>query len=222
MTRWKVAHLDEVARTGRHDEWIPLRAHLRVRAFGVNAWLGHERGDPIANEHDELATGHEELYVVVRGRATFTIAGDEIDAPAGTIIFVRDPAARRGAVAAETGTTIFTAGAKPGEPFRVSAWELWTDVEPLYSAKDYEGAMRVLEEGLERYPENAGLLYNLACCESLLGRRDAALEHLEQAVAGRDEFREIARDDEDFAALREHPRFASLVAGQTSSDGASA
>src|SRR5262245_43856946 len=87
------------------DGWSPIRRKLGIEAFGVNAWPTAEAGASVIQEHDE-DSGHEELYVVVSGRATFTVDGDEIDGPAGTLVFVRNPKSKRGAVAAEPGTTV--------------------------------------------------------------------------------------------------------------------
>jgi tetratricopeptide (TPR) repeat protein len=208
LSRFETAHLDAIPRAGPH--WIPVRRHFGIQAFGTNAWTGDE-GESVVGEHDEVATGHEELYVVVRGRATFTVAGDELEAPEGTIVFVRDPGVKRGAVAREAGTTIFTAGAKPGEAFQVSPWELWADVQPLYAAKEYDAAIEVLEQGREHHGDAPGLLYNLACCESLAGRRDAALEHLGRSIELDETFRALARDDADFDAIRDEPEFGRLT-----------
>ena len=57
--------------------------------------------------------GHEELYFVLSGRATFTVDGERVDAPAGSLVFVKDPAMRRGAVADEAGTKILAIGGRP-------------------------------------------------------------------------------------------------------------
>jgi mannose-6-phosphate isomerase-like protein (cupin superfamily) len=68
--------------------WAPIRSQLDVRSFGINAWTADEAGKHVIGEHDEAgprATGHEELYFVVKGRATFTVDGETIDAPAGTV-----------------------------------------------------------------------------------------------------------------------------------------
>ena len=59
---------------------------------------------------------------MLRGRATFTLGDDEIDAPAGTIVFAR-PGTKRGAIAAEDGTAVLAVGAKPGVVFEPSPWE---------------------------------------------------------------------------------------------------
>jgi hypothetical protein len=206
QTSFTVTNLDEIGRSGARNEWVPIRRHLGVQAFGVNAWAG-DTGTVLVGEHDEIPTGHEELYVVVSGRATFTVAGDELDGPLGTIVFVRDPATKRGAVAAEDGTTILTAGAKPGEAFRIQPWETNSEVFPLFERGEHAEAKRMLEEALVENPEAAGLLYNLACAEAQLGETDAAIEHLKRAIQLNESFRDYARDDSDFEPIRGDSRF---------------
>jgi hypothetical protein len=61
--------------------------------------------------------------VVLRGHAVFTIDGDEVDAPAGTLVFIRDPALVRSAVAREPDTAIVGVGAPPGRAFTPAPWE---------------------------------------------------------------------------------------------------
>ena len=203
-TGWASARLSELQGPGG---WIPLRRHFGIQAFGVNAWTGAERGANVIGQHDERPSGHEELYVVLSGRATFILDGEETDAPTGTIVFVRDPAVTREARAEEPGTTILSAGAKPGEAFEPRAWEENAGILPLFEAGDYEGARARLLDALERNPEAAGLLYNLACAESRLGNADAALEHLARAVELEPRFGEYAQTDEDLEAIRSEPGF---------------
>ncbi len=107
---FETARLDDLERS---DGWSPLRLHFDVQAFGINAWTAHEADAPVIPEHDEQPSGHEELYLVTSGHATFTVEGERIDAPAGTIVFVRDPTATRGAVAREPGTTVLSLGGSP-------------------------------------------------------------------------------------------------------------
>src|SRR5262249_24688239 len=80
-----------IAELERPDGWSPIRKRLGIQAFGVNARTAREAGGRVIPEHDEAPSGHEELYVVVSGRATFTVGGEEIDAPGGTLVFVPDP-----------------------------------------------------------------------------------------------------------------------------------
>jgi quercetin dioxygenase-like cupin family protein len=188
------------------DGWSPIRRTLGIEAFGVNAWTAAEAGAVVIQEHDE-SSGHEELYVVVSGHATFTVEGEELDAPAGTLVFVRDPNAKRGSVATEPGTTVLAIGAKPGEPFHPMPWEENADVLPLFGQGRYAEAKARLVEALERHEADGGLLYNLACAEARLGETDAALQHLAAAVEERPDLSKLAREDEDLAAIRDDPRF---------------
>ena len=210
------AHISEVGSQpgAEGSTWITIRRHFDVGAFGVNAYRVDEAGARVIEDHDETGAGagrHEELYLVTNGRARFTVAGEEIDAPAGTFVFVRDPAARRTAFAEEPGTTVLVVGGKRGEPYQVSPWEEFAAAWPHYQAKDYEKAIEVFRAVLEKYPDNPSGLYNLACCESLAGDRAAALEHLGKAVELDGTFREHARSDSDFEAIRGDPRFAELT-----------
>ena len=193
--------------------WAPVRKHFGIQSFGVNAWTARETDARLIPEHDEKPSGHEELYIVVSGHATFSVGGDEIDAPVGTMILVRDPEVRRGAVPREPGTTVLSAGAKPGEAYRPRAWETNEEVIALLDSGDYAGAKRVLLGALDTYEDEAAVFYNLACAEALLGESDAALEHLRAAVAQRPEFGQSAAGDEDLAPLRADPRFAEVVGG---------
>jgi quercetin dioxygenase-like cupin family protein len=198
----------------RPDGWSPIRRHLGVQAFGINAWTAHEAGTAVIPEHDEKPSGHEELYLVVGGRATFTVGGEEIDAPDGTIVFVRDPDVKRGAVAAEP-TTVLAVGARPGEAYRPRSWETNADALPLFESGRYEELKQLLLDALERYEDRGALLYNLACAEARLGEPEAALEHLAEAVERSDRLVELARDDEDLASLRGESRFDELIGATT-------
>src|SRR4051812_29940771 len=120
MSTYRTATIDQLRRA---DGWSPIRSELGIQSFGVNAWTAAEAGATVIPEHDERPSGHEELYLVVAGRATFSVAGEEVDAPAGTLVFVPDPEATRGAVAAEAGTTVLAAGGRPGDAYRPRSWE---------------------------------------------------------------------------------------------------
>jgi tetratricopeptide (TPR) repeat protein len=203
-----VTRLDEIERSGARNEWIPIRRHLGVQSFGVNAWAG-DTGAALVGEHEEQATGHEELYVVVAGRATFTVAGDEIDAPVGTIVFVGDPGVQRGAVATEDGTTILTAGGKPGEAFRVQPWETNSEIFPLFDRGEHAEAKRLLEEALAESPDSAVFHYNMACADAQLGNGDEAIRHLLRSIELSARFREHAQTDSDLDPIRDDPEFPS-------------
>jgi hypothetical protein len=120
--------IEPVTFDGEDMTWRPVRHHFGIHAFGVNAWTGSAAGDEVIDAHDEAGEpphgGHEELYFVATGRARFTIGDEEVDAPAGTFVFVGDATHRRRAVAEEPGTTILSVGAPAGVPFAISPWEL--------------------------------------------------------------------------------------------------
>jgi tetratricopeptide (TPR) repeat protein len=207
---FETARLDDLPRFKGEFDTIPVRIPLGIDAFGVNAYGAREAGGRLIEEHDELGAGagrHEELYVVLTGRAGFTVAGEEVDAPAGTLVFVRDPATRRAAVAREPDTTVLVVGGTAGKAFEPSPWEAWLEALPLYTAKDFAGAADVMARALERHPDNPNILYNLACCEALAGRADDALGHLSRAAELDARLREWARDDSDLDSIRGDPRF---------------
>jgi hypothetical protein len=128
---YRVVHIDEIPELtydGQHEGtvWRPLRIHFGIRSFGTNGFGARGADQPVIVEHnetDESGTSHEELYYVARGHATFTIAGEEVDAPAGTFIYVPDPDVWRSAVSREAKTMVLCFGGTPGQAFEVSPWE---------------------------------------------------------------------------------------------------
>jgi hypothetical protein len=219
VSSWLSARLSEIE---PRDGWIPIRDHFGIEAFGINAYRAAEAGSAVIGEHAEDLNRHEELYVVLEGHATFTVAGDEVDAPAGTLVFVREPSALRGAVAREAGTTVLAVGAPAGEAFRVATWEhAWpytSKAMTLYRADRFSEGADVLREGIEHHPDHPGLYYNLACFESRAGASAAsAIRHLRRAIELHPSFREYAADDEDFDPIRDDPAFRSVIAGEADS-----
>ena len=148
---------------------------------------------------------------MLSGKATFTVDGETVDGPAGTIVFVRDPTAKRQAVADEPGTRILAVGAERGEVFVPSTWERSAPAFPFFASKEYDQAIEVLEAAHAEFPDDPTVLYNLACAESMSGRKAEALEHLRRSVAGGERFRELARTDTDFDPIRGEPGFAEIV-----------
>jgi tetratricopeptide (TPR) repeat protein len=211
----KVARIQEIEPipvVGGELQWRPVRRTLGIEAFGINAYTAGT-GELVVEEHDETGAGaghHEELYVVVTGHATFTVDGEEIDAPVGTCVFLDDPKERRGARAVEDGTTVLAIGGERGAAFKVSPWEFAFAGVPAWEAERYDEAKALLLEGLELHAGNASLLYNLACVEALMGDKEAALEHLAEA-AKNERFREFAKTDSDFDSLRGDPRFSEAL-----------
>jgi hypothetical protein len=213
---YTTARLDELERLtafGEDGVWHPVRHHFGIEGFGINAYTADRAGGQVVEEHDELAEAdegrHEELYVVLSGRATFALGADTIDAPSGTFVFVKDPALRRGAIAVEPHTTVLAIGARPGHAFHVSPWEYAFRGRARWSSD----GVAIFEEGMVRFPQNATLPYNLACLHALAGEQQAALAALSRSIALDPVARTWASAEEDFASLRGHAEFDALLAG---------
>jgi len=185
--------------------WRPIRRALDIGAFGINAYVAPEAGLDVVEEHTESALGHEEVYIVLSGRATFTLGDDELDAPTGTVVFIRDPSVKRHARAEEPGTQVLAVGGRRGEGFEPSPWEDFFAAEPLRAAGDYDAYVAALASALVKRPDHPATLYNLACAEALAGRGDDALAHLRRALELKPEWAEMARKDDDFASVRDAP-----------------
>jgi hypothetical protein len=208
----RVVHLDEIQKVPGPGSlvWTPVRLTLGIRAFGCNAYIAGQAGQDVVEPHTEdPKMAHEELYFVAAGSARFTIDEVDYDAPAGTYVFVPDPASHRHAVAEEPGTTVLSFGGPP--TFQPSAWEWAFQAAPLMQT-DPESARQILEEGLAAHPEAGGIHYNLACLEAIQGNPDAALIHLRRSIELRPAAAEWAREDPDLASLRDRPEFEELAA----------
>ena len=201
-----------IAQLQRPNGWSPIRRELDVRSFGINTWT-NDADERLIPAHDEHPSRHEELYLVTSGRATFVVGDEEIDAPAGTIVYVRDPEVRRGAVAREDGTTVLAVGGEPGEVYRPRSWEANADVLPLFDEGRIAEARGLLVEARERYGDEPELLYNLACADARLGDSDSAFSHLRTALGASPRLAELARTDSDLESISDDPRFADLVGG---------
>jgi hypothetical protein len=208
--QWQTVQLDDIEPivvSGAGVNWRPLRRTLGIEAFGINAYVARAAGDFVVEEHAESQLRHEEVYVVLAGHATFTLAGETLDAPTGTVVFIRDPDVRRSAIALEAGTAMLAVGGKAGESYSASPWEWYFYAERFRPTRDWEGGVAFLAEGAERYPDHAGMLYSLACFETLAGRNDDALAHLRRAIELEPRTSEWAAKDDDLASLRELPDF---------------
>ena len=183
--------------------WKPVRKTLGITAFGINAYTAAAAGDDVVEDHTEQT--HEEVYVVVRGHATFTVAGEELDAPWGTIVFLDDPAQQRHAVAKEAGTTVLAIGGKPGV-HEISSWEYIFPSLPSRAAGDWDTARAILEAALAEH-DLPPLRYHLAQVEARAGNADRAIELLRSAVADRPDYAPLAVEEDDFASIRDDPRF---------------
>jgi tetratricopeptide (TPR) repeat protein len=208
----KADHISEIPeeRGGDRPRLTPVRRHFGISAFGVNIWKAAEPGKHVIQPHTETNPStlrHEELFFVLSGHARFEIEGETVDAPQGTFVFVRDPAARREAIALDDDTTILALGGEPGEPYAVGPWE-WTYRAILaFHRGDDEEAGAILSEGLQHHPRSPRIHYNLACYYARRGDRERAFEHLATAVEIEPETKMRAPSDPDFAELLDDPRF---------------
>ena len=202
MSSYKVLKIDELDRIPVEQglEWRPIRRRLGIRAFGMNAYTAEKVGDIVVEEHKE-GTGHEEVYVVISGLARFTIAGDEFDAPAGTIVFLPDPDVLRSATSEGDGTTVLAVGGWPDKAFEPSFWEERFEAEPLSNAGKHEEALAIMEDALEQFGESGPGLYHVARFEHRGGRKDDAVAHLRRALELDPNLRQYAEKDEDLAPL---------------------
>jgi hypothetical protein len=89
--------------------------------------------------------------------------------------------------------------------------DVWEQVRPLYEAHKYEQAADRGRALVAAHPEFAMLAYNVACCESLAGRKADALQHLRQAVERSEQLRRMAAEDSDLDPIRGEPGFTELV-----------
>jgi quercetin dioxygenase-like cupin family protein len=203
-----VLHLDDVEQIAVAGvEFRPVRRTLGVTAFGINAFTG-DAGQRVIEEHDETgagAGGHEELYLVVAGAATFELDGRPVEVARGGMVFVPDVATRRGAVATADGTTVVVLGGRAGAALPASPFEHWFVAEPAYAAGRYREAEALVQAGLAEHPGHPTMHYQLACYVALDGRPDEALAHLRAALDGNPALAAHARDDADLASLRDRP-----------------
>ena len=198
----RIPEIEPIAVAG--VQWKPLRRTLGIDAFGINAYAATAAGEHVVEEHTEETLGHQEAYIVIVGHATFSLDGEEIDAPQGTVVFIRDPKVRRHAVAVEPGTTVLAIGGVPGA-HTPSAWEWYFEAEKYRADGDHAAALELLGDAQERFPDHAGVLYSLACWQSMAGDTDAAIASLRAALELDPKAAKWAEGDEDLDAIRGLP-----------------
>lgn len=212
MSGYEIFSLDELQRVpyrGSGETLRPLRRETGFRPFGLNAWSAENAGDKLIPPHEE-DSGHEELYVVVRGTAEFTVGEETFDAPAGTLVHVESGTFRK-ATAAAASTMILVAGAKEGEAYQVGGWENVHIAFAHLDAGDAAAGRAVMHS--TEVPEEYvwGKHYNIACYEAIAGEADAAFEHLRKALElNRDQVMNWLPHDTDLDSIRSDPRFEEL------------
>jgi tetratricopeptide (TPR) repeat protein len=217
--RYAITQLDElepaprIAPGGTDDgrQRFDVRRRLDITAFGISAFSAPS-GVDLIREHDENLLGEggqEELYIVLRGAATFEIDGEPVEAPTGALVQVQ-PAAKRKATAKEDGTTILVVGGTPGkayEPAPAEAGEAFA----AYNSGDYETALAKQRVVVEKQPDSAVVHFNAGCFASRAGRADEAIGSLRRAVELNERIKELIATDEDLDSIRDDQRLAELM-----------
>ena len=209
MKGYETAHIDELdvmpVNNGEFV-WRPVRRRFGISGFGSNAYSAEKAGQRVIEEHFEQ-DGHEEMYVVLRGLARFTLGDDELDAGPGTLVFVR-PGTRRGAIAAEDNTFVLAVGAKPGIVFEPSLWE---DVFAAYSYAEQgklDEGRELVQQAISRSPEAWQGYYNSACIEARFGDPDKAIAQLKRSLElDAEATKKAAENDSDFDSIRDRPDY---------------
>jgi tetratricopeptide (TPR) repeat protein len=206
---YETAHIDDLdAMPVNNGEfvWRPVRRRFGISGFGSNAYSAEKAGQRVIEEHFER-DGHEEMYVVLRGLARFTLGDDELDAGPGTLVFVR-PGTRRGAIAAEDDTFVLAVGAKPGVVFEPSLWE---DVFAAYSFAEQgklDQGRELVQQAISRSPDAWQGYYNSACIEARFGDPDKAIPQLQRSIElDAEATKKAAENDSDVDSIRDRPDY---------------
>jgi tetratricopeptide (TPR) repeat protein len=210
LSGYEVAHVDELEVmpvNGGEFVWRPVRRRFGITAFGSNGYSAEKAGQRVVEEHREAQNGHEEMYVVLRGRVTFTLGDEEVEAGPGTLVFVR-PGTLRGAIASEDHTFILAVGARPGVAFEPSLWE---DVFAAYSYAEQgelEKARALVRKAIDRAPDAWQGYYNYACIEARFGDPDTATAQLKRSVElDANATKNAADGDSDLDSIRNRPDY---------------
>jgi mannose-6-phosphate isomerase-like protein (cupin superfamily) len=208
---YTILTLDEVETAShRGSNLIPVRHTLGFEPAGVNAWIA-DAGGQLIPPHEE-DSGNEELYAVVRGRATFTVGEETANAPAGTLVFVPAEVFRT-AAAEEDGTIVFAVGGTVGETFEAGGWDSFALADTYRQAGRYDEGRAIMTQLIAEKPDYWATTYNAGCFEALAGNADAAFDHLRRAkqldTAG--DSAQYFREDTDLDPIRDDPRFEELL-----------
>jgi quercetin dioxygenase-like cupin family protein len=158
MSGWTAIRLDELEAIpwpGTELTWRPVRHPLGARIVGMGAFTAERAGQEVVEAHRESegGMGHQEVYVVLRGRATFTLDGEALDAPAGTFVRV-EPEVHRHAVAAEPGTAVLALGGRP--EFEPSSSE-WIERARPHIRSDPARARAIVDDLRAQRPDSPGI-----------------------------------------------------------------
>jgi hypothetical protein len=199
---WQAIALDDVEAhpwLGTELAWHPLREALGTHIVGMAGYTADRAGQELVEAHRETegGRGHEEVYVVLRGHARFTLDGEQLEALAGTFVRV-DPAVHRQAIATEPGTAVLALGGPP--TFVPSASEWIERARPHLRSHPAE-ARRILDDLAQRRPDSAGVPIGEALLAAAQGDEAGAREHLRAALAQDPSVRAGLEAEPDLARL---------------------
>jgi hypothetical protein len=172
--------------------WFPLEKG--AVCGGGAGWLGIRE--------TEGGHGHEEVYVVLRGRASFELDGQGLDAPASTVVLVSDPSVYRRVVAAEPGTAVLALGGPP--TFQPSASE-WIERARPHLRSDPARARRILDELRLARPDSVGVRIGEALFAVAQGDSTAARKELAAVLKEEPNLPVALVQDPDLASLLDEP-----------------
>ncbi len=120
---WGMAAVKEIppVKSDWPETWKSIRHHFGITGFGING-CSKDAGEVMVPEHDETASGQQEVFFVHEGEALVTLGGETVTVPAGSIVAV-EPQVRRQLVANASPTTIILVGGAPGKAYEVGEWE---------------------------------------------------------------------------------------------------
>jgi len=120
---WQVTAVDDIppVKPDWPATWKSVRHHFDITGFGVNA-VTKDAGNVLIPEHDETASGQQELYFVHAGEVKATLDGEEVSVPAGSFLAC-EPGAKRKLESAASPTTLIVVGGTPGAAYQVGEWE---------------------------------------------------------------------------------------------------
>jgi uncharacterized Ntn-hydrolase superfamily protein len=196
-------------------------------------WAGHRVGDGYAVQGNILAgeavvTGMEQAFLETRGdslaerlvtclEAAQAAGGDRRGQQSSAIVVERSGAAAESREGIDRICEL-RVDDHP-EPIvelrRLLAthlvWDALRRASLFHEPGKYAQGVVVLREALGRHGEDAVLLYDLACFESLAGDTEEALGHVARSLELDPQLGSGAAADSDLEALRQDPRFEQLV-----------
>jgi len=120
---WQVTDVNEIppVKSDWPATWKSVRHHFGITGFGINA-VTKDAGNVLIPEHDEAASGQQELYFVHAGEVRATLDGEEVTVPAGSFVHC-EPEAKRKLESTASPTTLIVIGGTPGAAYQVGEWE---------------------------------------------------------------------------------------------------